>query len=140
MVHALKEFWRVLVPKGVLIDLRPICMDVELLIHTARGWKAVGRVDRGELRLHDNAANLAMRKVVQEGLFRKVKKAYFITNHYWNDLEGLRTDADGCWKEDVTISEETWVRARTQMESGSGEDRVRVPVKRKITTYEKVCA
>ena len=138
MVHALKEFWRVLVPKGVLIDLRPICMDVDLLILSSQGWKSAGRVDRGELRLHDNAANLAMRSVVKERFFKRVEEAYFITKYYWNDLEELRTDTDGCWKEDVTISENTWQRASMLLESGSGEDRICVPVKEKIVTYQKI--
>lgn len=137
MVHALKEFWRVLVPRGVLIDLRPICMDVDLLILSAYGWERAGRVDRGELRLHDNAANLVMRSAVSERLFQRLKRTYFITKHYWNDLEGLRTDSEDCWKEDVTISEDTWQRASSLLETGSGEDRVCVPVKRKIATYQK---
>ncbi len=138
MVHALKELWRVLAPNGVLIDLRPTCMDVDLLIQTDQGWEAAGRVDRGELRLHDNAANLAMRKVVDEHFFKKIKLTYFNTRHYWNDLEGLRTDASGCWKEDVTIAEETWQRARLLLGNRGGEDRVCIPVKRKISSYLKI--
>ncbi len=138
MVHALKQFWRILAPNGTLIDLRPTCMDVDLLIQSKKGWVSAGRVDRGELRLHDNAANRTMRTVIQEGLFKKVHFTYFLTRHYWNDLEGLRTDTEGSWKEDATIAEETWQRARSLLGTGSGEDRICVPVRRKITTYQKL--
>ncbi len=138
MVHALKQFWRILAPKGNLIDLRPTCMDVDLLILTGREWRSAGRVDRGELRLHDNAANRALRTVIQEGLFKKIHFTYFLTRHYWNDLEGLRTDTEGSWKEDATIAGETWRHARSLLGTSGGEDRVCVPVRRKITTYQKL--
>jgi hypothetical protein len=138
MVHALKEFWRVLVPRGVLIDLRPICMDVDLLILSTHGWKSAGRVDRGELRLHDNAANLATRRVVNGGLFHRIKTTYFTTKYFWNELEGLKTDTEGCWKEDASISEDTWRRAGRLLEGGNGEDRICISVKEKIVIYQKV--
>ncbi len=138
MVHALEQFWRVLAPNGTLIDLRPICMDVVLLILTVHGWVSAGRVDRGGERLLDNAANLAMRTVVLRHLFTRTSLAYFITRYYWNDLEELRTDSEGKWKEDVTIAEETWRRARNLFGTTSGDDRVCVPVKRKIATYRKL--
>ena len=32
MVHALNEAWRVLVDHGIMIDVRPLCVDVPLEI------------------------------------------------------------------------------------------------------------
>ena len=90
MVHALREIRRVLTPRGTIIDLRPICVDVPLRIFTAAGWKSAGMVYRGEERGHDVAANRAMRRVVNAGEYAFVKLEYFAYNWYWNTLNEFK--------------------------------------------------
>jgi hypothetical protein len=137
MVHALGEVWRVLKPAGIVIDLRPISVDIPLLILTATGWKSAGPVDNSPDRVHDTAANRAIRTAVHDRLFIRLKQEYFNVNYYWNDLKELRMDAEGRWKGDVIISKEIWQQARLLFKSGSGKKRIRIPFRKKLITYQK---
>ena len=94
MVHALKEVWRVLKPGGVLIDLRPISVDVPLFILTTTGWKSAGLPDQSPDRIHDLAANRTIRNVVNDGLFIRLKQEYFDTKYYWKNLKELKSDVE----------------------------------------------
>jgi hypothetical protein len=138
MVHALKEAWRVLRTGGVLVDLRPISVDVPLLIRTVAGWKSAGIPDQSPDRLHDVAADLALRLVVYDGLFIRVKRKYFEVNNYWNTLKDLKEDVDDRWKDDIILSKEIWQQARHLFKNGSGRRRVRFPFRKKIGVYQKI--
>ena len=138
MVHALHEVWRVLKPGGIVIDLRPICVDVPLFILTSTGWKSAGIADRGPERGDDVAANRAMRIVVRDGSFKRLRLAYFNLNYYWNDLKELKMDVEGRWKGDIVISREIWRHARRLFKNGSGQSRIWIPVRMKITRYQKL--
>jgi uncharacterized protein YeeX (DUF496 family) len=137
MVHALEETCRVLKPDGILIDLRPISVDVPLLILTASGWKSAGIPDQSPDRVHDLAADHALRIVLQDGLFTRVKRKYFDVNNYWNSLKALKEDIEDRWKDDVIVSTEIWQEARILFKNGSGQKRVRFPFRKKISVYQK---
>lgn len=140
MVHALKEAWRVLKPGGIVIDLRPISVDVPILILTSSGWESAGRPSQSPDRVHDLVANRATRAVVREGLFTKLKQVYFVTNYYWNDLKGLQADIDESWKEDIIVTDEIWQQVRCLFERGSGLRRILFPMHRKLIIYQKIGA
>jgi len=137
MVHALKEVWRVLKPGGVLIDLRPISVDVPLFILTTTGWKSAGLPDQSPDRIHDLAANRTIRNVVNNGLFIRLKQEYFTTKYYWENLKELKSDVENYWKEDVIVSKEIWQQARLLYTSGSGQRRILFPLRRKLIVYQK---
>ncbi len=137
MVHALKEVWRVLKPGGVLIDLRPISVDVPLFILTTTGWKSAGLPDQSPDRIHDLAANRTIRNVVNDGLFIGLKQEYFTTKYYWKNLKELKSDVENYWKEDVIVSKEIWQHARLLYTSGSGQRRILFPLRRKLIVYQK---
>jgi SAM-dependent methyltransferase len=138
MVHALKEVWRVLKPGGILIDLRPISVDVPLLILTASGWKSAGLPDQSPDRVHDFAANRAIHRVVHDGFFIRLKQEYFVTKYYWNNLKELKSDVENCWKEDIIVSKEIWHHARLLYKSGSTQRRVQFPLRRKLVMYRRM--
>jgi hypothetical protein len=137
MVHALEEFWRVLAPEGVLVDLRPLGMGTPLFIRSTQGWRSAGPLARDELRQHVNAANQAIRKVVRGRLFLRKAFQYFTVYYYWDDLEELHQAMEGSWKGDLVVSVAVWKRAHALFADGSGRQRVRIPVKMKITTFRK---
>lgn len=137
MVHALREAWRVLKPGGTLIDLRPISVDVPLLILTDAGWKAAGCPSQSPDRVHDLAADQAIRNVIREGRFSKVKQVYFVTNYYWNTMEELQADVDESWKDDIIVTEEIWREAHRLFKLGKSQRRILFPMRRKLTTYRK---
>jgi hypothetical protein len=138
MVHALQEVRRVLKPGGIVIDLRPICVAVPLFILTSTGWISAGIADRGPERVDDVAANRAMRIVVRDGSFKKLRLEYFNLNYYWNDLKELKMDLEGRWKGDIVISREIWQHARRLFKNGSGQDRIWIPIRMKIARYQKL--
>ena len=137
MVHALREVWRILIPHGIIIDLRPICVDVPLLILTSDGWKSAGLVDRGLERVNDIASDRALRIMIHDGLFKRIKREYFNFNYYWNNLNDLKTDVEGSWKEDVILSKKNWQRARQLFINGIEKNRIRIPIRMKIDKFQK---
>lgn len=138
MVHALRETWRVLKPGGFLVDLRPISIDVPLYVLTDDGWKTTGMPDQSPDRVHDFAADQAMRVLVDDGKLILVKRRYFSVSHYWNTYRALKQDVEEYWKEDVIISPEIWQQARLLYKSGRGKRRLRFPFRKKISLYQKV--
>ena len=140
MVHALKEARRVLRAGGTLIDLRPISVDVPILILTASGWESAGRPSQSPDRVHDLVADRSMREVLREGLLAKLKQVYFVTNYYWNDVQELQSDVDESWKEDIIMTKEIWQKVRRLFKRGSGERRILFPLRRKITVYRRIGA
>ena len=136
-MHALKEIWRVLKSAGIVIDLRPISVDVPLLVLTDTGWKSAGLADQSPDRVHDIAADRAMRLIILDGLFIRVKQKYFDTNNYWDNIKKLKEDMESDWKDDVIISKGIWREARRLFKNGSGKKRIRVPFRKKITVYQK---
>jgi hypothetical protein len=140
MVHALKEARRALRTGGTLIDMRPISVDVPILILTSSGWESAGRPSQSPDRVHDLVANRAIRDVVREGLLVKVKQVYFVTNYYWDDIKELQSDVEEYWKEDIIVTKEIWQKARRLFKRGSGQRRILAPMRRKLTAYRKIGA
>jgi hypothetical protein len=93
--------------------------------------------DQSPDRIHDLAAHQAVRSVVRDGLFIPIRRKYFSVNHYWDDLDDLREDAQERWKDDILFSEETWQRAEALLKKGNGERRIRFPFRKKVSVYQK---
>ena len=77
MVHALKETWRVLVPGGTLLDLRPRSARFKVEMLTPTDVVSVGTVDAYGAQSDDAAADGAARLMVEEGTFGFRKKTHF---------------------------------------------------------------
>jgi len=79
MVDALVEIHRVLAPRGILVDARP---DSRVPAYAERrrprGFQRFGVVKTSRLELaNDRAADLAIARVVREGLFRRRRGSRF---------------------------------------------------------------
>jgi hypothetical protein len=125
-------------PGGIMIDVRPISVDTPLLILTSKGWKVAGLPDQSVDRIHDLAANGATRAVVHKQLFRRLKQKYFKVYHYWDDLDDLKDDIDGRWKDEIIISNEIWRQAEDLYNQGIGQRRIKLLFRKKITVSQKV--
>lgn len=137
MVHALHEAWRVLVPQGILIDLRPTCTDVPLEILYKDGGESAGLVDLSPGRTHDQAADEAIDSVIREGIFKELKSEYFVFTNYWKSIEEMMVDWKDRWWEDANLSDEVLLRASLIIKQHHSRARLRLRTPEILVTYVK---
>jgi hypothetical protein len=92
MVHALKEAHRVLKSGGILIDLRPAPAHRRLGLGEGSNWEFVGRLH--EVLDDDYAADAAVARVVQEGLFQPATRLEFELDRVMDTMEEVRDFID----------------------------------------------
>lgn len=137
MVHALREAWRVLILRGILIDLRPININGPLEIVTSTASDSAGMVDMS-LDLADNiAADNAIQGILREGIFTELQADYFDFAYYWNTVTEMKADMDDRWKDDIVIMENVLLRAHHLFDHYRGQARVRLRIRKKLIKYEK---
>jgi hypothetical protein len=88
MVHALEETYRVLKPRGTLVDLRPAPAHRQIGLGAGPTWQPVETLR--ELLDDDYAANAAVDEVVGRGLFRRVKRKRFLLDRVLDNVDELR--------------------------------------------------
>jgi len=92
MVDALGEVHRVLAPGGILVDARP---DSRVPAYAERrkprGFQRFGLVRTSRLEVaNDRASDLAIARVVRDGLFKRMRRGRFWQRVPFSDLAALR--------------------------------------------------
>lgn len=137
MVHALKEAWRVLVPHGVMVDVRPLSVDVPLEIVYKGGSESAGMIDMSpEIHL-DIASDNAIETVSREGIFRETHKELFDFAFYWKTVKGMQEDLDENWKDEMIIAGDVWSKSRQIIKQKHPQTRLRIAMKMKLAIYQK---
>lgn len=131
MVHALQEAWRVLVPQGILVDLRPYTFDAPLEIVFKDRAKPAGLVDASLGRAHDQAADKAFGFCVRKGIFKELKSEYFNDAYYWKSVKGMVGDVNKRWKDDVLIPQDVLYQAFLLYKKHPTRSRVRLWIRMK---------
>ena len=91
MVHALKEIWRVLVPNGQVIDLRPVSENAPVeVVDGDRVLFAGRRIDCAEGIADDVAANEAMAAAVNAEWFFRENTETFEYISYWDTPDEMK--------------------------------------------------
>jgi hypothetical protein len=138
MVHALSEIYRVLVPDGILIDLRPVSDHWRVEVVSAREIREIGHVTDLPLGLEDdNAANQAMTNVELNGWFKRESEEFFPIHYLWDTASEMEKWIDEEWENFIGLDEETKRTARSAWALGDGDSRVRVRVKMLLTSWRK---
>ncbi len=138
MVHALHEAWRVLLPQGILIDLRPLCADAPLEIVGAASVELAGVVDMSPDIADEIAADQAIDSVVSDGIFKKIQLDHFDFAYYWETVADMLADLDEYWKTEVILRAGVIRRARALFKKYQPQARVRLRMPMKLEKFERV--
>lgn len=139
MVHALQEAWRVLIPEGILIDIRPLAESWPIEVVTARGATETGRVnDLPEQINADVASNKAMRVVESRGWFRREQEELFPFFYSWDTPSEMDEFIADDWADFIELSEETRQATRAAWATSDADSRVRVRMKVLISRWRKI--
>ncbi len=130
MVHALEEIRRVLVPGGILIDIRPLSDRWPVEVKSARGFEETGRVnDFPEQVNADTASNEAMQEAERRGWFRREQEEFFPYFYSWDTPSEMEKFIVEEWSDFAQVGEETKRATRSAWAIGDADSRVRVRVK-----------
>lgn len=138
MVHALREIHRVLVPDGVLIDLRPLCDHWGIEVFSARETRETGQLTDLPVGLEDDAAaNHAIADAQANGLFRREGETFFPIHYVWDTASEMETWIDEEWENVAALEEEAKRATRSAWALGDADSQVRVKVKMLITRWRR---
>src|SRR5689334_206395 len=107
MVHALAECWRVLIPDGLLIDLRPFAGNWPLDVVWGAHHQTAGPLDDSLERPDDQAANAAMAVALRAGWFVPERVTTFTFAWYWDSLDELEGYIAERWSTVIQMPPET---------------------------------
>lgn len=138
MVHTLNEIKRVLVPNGILIDLRPLLDHWRIEVVSKRETRETGRVQDYPLGLADDAAaNKAMTEAEDNKWFIRESEEYFPIIYSWDTANEMEEWIHDEWEEFIGLDEETKRATRSTWALGDGDSRVRVKINMLITRWKK---
>lgn len=108
MVHALESVHRLLVPSGVLIDLRPRALDATLEVFASGRFAVAGFIDEIDHGIEYEQAEAAMAEALGRSLFRVERASTFTFARYAASLADLRADLATSWRDAVIPDDVAW--------------------------------
>jgi hypothetical protein len=136
MVHALEEIRRVLVPGGVLLDLRPLSVNSPVEVVAGERVMQAGRLDEPPGDPDDVAANEAMTRVERAGWFTRECKGAFELAYEWDTPDEMKAYIDERWATGK-LPESVWVEARRLTATAGAGAKVRVLRRMVIARWRK---
>lgn len=139
MVHALSEIRRVLVPDGILIDLRPITDRWDVEVFSARETRETGHVTGMPIGLEDDsAANQSMKEAEAKGWFKREQELFFPIHYVWDTASEMEEWIEDEWENVVELDDRVKHQTRSAWALGDADSQVRVKVKMLITRWKKL--
>lgn len=137
MVHALSEIRRVLVPDGILIDLRPILDRWQIEVTSTREVRETGRVQDFPAGLADDeAANRAIVQAAKNGWFSRDKDQFFSYSYSWDTPNEMEEWIDDEWQDVVAVNEETKQATRSAWALSDADAQIRLQVRMLIARWK----
>ena len=138
MVHALSEIRRVLVPNGILIDLRPLLDRWEIEVASAREIRATGRMQDFPVGLADDeAANRSIAQAEEQRWFVREQEEFFSYVYSWDTPKEMEEWIKEEWEDFIGLDEETQKSTRSAWAIGDADSRVCLRMKMLITRWRK---
>ena len=139
MVHALDEIRRVLKPKGILIDLRPVESNWSVEISSSAGYQLAGRLNDMPMGVADDeAAFQTMREVESRRWYIKENEKEFAFFYYWDTPSEMKEFMEEEWEDFEKLDEDVYQKAKSIWASANADARLRVRVNMLITKWMKV--
>ena len=139
MVHALDEIRRVLLPDGILIDLRPLADRWPVEVISQRECQQTGHVTDLPLGLEDDmAANQAMADAESRGWFLREQEEFFPIHYVWDTPSEMEEWIETEWEGFISLGEDARRATRSVWAVGDADCRVRVQAKLLITKWKKL--
>ncbi len=136
MVHALGEIRRVLVPDGILIDLRPVLDRWPVEVISAREVHETGRLqDLSSGLADDEAANRAVAQAAENAWFARDQEEFFPFYYSWDTPSEMEEWIADEWNDFLGMDEGTKQATRSAWAIGNADSRVRVRAKMLITKW-----
>ena len=138
MVHALSEIRRVLIPSGIMIDLRPILSNWPIEVVSAREIRETGHIQDMPIgRSDDEAANQSVAQVEQSRWFTRDSEEFFSFYYVWDSPSEMEEWITDEWHDFIQLDEESKRATRSAWALGDADAVVRVKVKMLITRWKK---
>jgi hypothetical protein len=139
MVHALSEIRRVLVPEGILIDMRPLGERWQIEVTSTNGTQETGRVmDLPEQVNDDIAANQAIMEAERRGWFARDTEEFFPFFYSWDTPREMEEFIEEDWADFVELNEEAKKATRSAWALANADSRVRVRMKVLLSRWKKL--
>ena len=139
MVHALDEIKRVLVPGGVLIDLRPLADHWRVEVVSLREVKRTGHVtDLPEQTNGDVASHEAMQAVEKHGWFQREQEELFPFIYAWDTPSEMEEFVGDDWKDFIELDEDTKRATRSAWAVADADSQVRIRMNVLIARWKKM--
>jgi SAM-dependent methyltransferase len=138
MVHALEEIRRILVPDGVLIDLRPLADRWPVEVKSGHAYREIGRLtDLPTGLADDEAANCAIKEATLQGWFVSESEWIFPFFYYWETPEEMREHIKEKWTDFMQLEEDIFSAVQSAWSATGADRRVRVRLKMLLTCWRK---
>ncbi len=135
-MHALGEIHRVLIPGGILIDLRPIADNWTIEVFSARETRETGHVTDLPLGLEDDeVANQAMRDAESKGWLTREDETFFPLHYIWDTASEMEHWIDEEWTNFIGLGDEARRATRSAWALSDGDSRIRVRAKMLIARW-----
>jgi hypothetical protein len=139
MVHALEEIRRMLVPHGLLVDLRPVLDHWPVEVAWKNEHRRVGRLaDLPEGLADDEAANRAMDEAARRAWFALEQEERFSLYYSWDTPSDMEQYVREEWDYFANLDEEVSRAARSAWAVADADARVRVRASMIINRWRKI--
>ena len=138
MVHALSEIKRLLIPGGILIDLRPVLDRWQIEVVSAREIRETGRMQDFPVGLADDeAANKSIASAAENGWFVREQEEFFPFVYSWDSPKQMEEWIEEEWEGFIEPDTESNRATRSAWALADGDARVQVRLKMLITRWRK---
>jgi ubiquinone/menaquinone biosynthesis C-methylase UbiE len=138
-LDALNEIHRVLVPNGIMIDLRSIMDSWEIEVVSLREIRKTGRVnDIPDGLEHDAGANRAIEQASVNGWFSRNREEFFSYYYSWDTPNEMEESIKEDWDDFITLDEQTLKSTRSAWTMADADSRVRLKVKVLISQWKVI--